>query len=81
MFLIKRPNVKSFDELNSYLQDLEYRIEEAFRVGDFSSINLNALNVAPDKPRNGDLVHADGSNWNPGSGEGVYFYTTSYTKL
>jgi len=81
MFLIKRPNIKSFDELNSYLADLEYRIEEAFKVGDFDSINLNSQNVALSKPRSGDLVHADGSNWNPGSGEGVYLYTTTYTKL
>ena len=33
------------------------------------------LNVAPSKPRAGMVVYADGVNWNPGSGEGLYEYT------
>lgn len=33
------------------------------------------LNVAPTKPRSGMVVYADGTNWNPGSGEGLYEYT------
>ena len=80
-FLVKTPNIKTFDELNAYLRDLEYRIEEAFRVGEFESINLSEINVAPSKPRDGDLVNADGTNWNPGSGKGIYFYDTTYNKL
>ena len=34
------------------------------------------VNVAPDKPRNGDLVLADGTNWNPGAGRGHYEFVT-----
>jgi hypothetical protein len=30
---------------------------------------------APDKPRAGMLVYADGTTWNPGSGEGFYRYS------
>lgn len=33
-----------------------------------------ARNVVPDKPRSGDIVYADGTNWNPGSGQGFYGY-------
>lgn len=29
----------------------------------------------PDKPRQGQMVYADGTNWDPGSGEGVYYYS------
>lgn len=30
------------------------------------------LHVEPEKPRNGMIVLADGTNWNPGSGRGFY---------
>lgn len=81
MFTPKSPNIQSFDDLNEYLLDLERRIEEAFKVGEFQSINLDPLSVAPDKPRAGDLINADGTNYNPGSGAGIYLYTTTYTKV
>lgn len=38
---------------------------------------LQNLNKAPDKPRDGMVVKADGTNWNPGSGEGFYGYYAS----
>lgn len=32
-----------------------------------------------DKPREGDIVFADGTNWNPGSGKGFYgYYSGAY---
>jgi hypothetical protein len=44
---------------------------------------LEQTNVAPDKPRNGDIRYADGTNWNPGgTGEGIYAYTNgAWAKL
>mgnify|MGYP000122881985 CR=1 FL=1 len=33
--------------------------------------------VAPAKPRDGMVVLADGTNWNPGSGGGFYGYRAS----
>lgn len=35
---------------------------------------LTISHNAPRRPRNGQLVYADGSDWNPGSGEGFYGY-------
>jgi hypothetical protein len=35
---------------------------------------LQMLNVAPLKPRDGQIVLADGTHWNPGSGAGFYGY-------
>ena len=35
---------------------------------------LEELHNAPTKPRTGMIVLADGTNWNPGSGRGVYAY-------
>ena len=39
-------------------------------------IQLTVLYAAPVKPRTGWMVYADGTTWNPGSGEGVYVYTS-----
>ena len=33
---------------------------------------LDTLNAAPLRPREGMVVKADGTNWNPGSGAGIY---------
>ncbi len=30
--------------------------------------------VAPVKPFDGQFVYADGTHWNPGSGQGLYYY-------
>lgn len=38
--------------------------------------NVEFLNVAPAKPREGMITGADGTNWNPGAGKGVYAYYT-----
>jgi len=39
--------------------------------------HLDVANVEPDKPRQGDVRYADGTNWNPGSGEGIYFFDSN----
>lgn len=33
---------------------------------------LDTLYVAPTRPREGMVVKADGTNWNPGGGAGLY---------
>jgi len=35
--------------------------------------HLDVIYTEPDKPQQGDIRYADGSTWNPGSGEGIYF--------
>lgn len=37
-------------------------------------VPLNELHVAPTKPREGQSVLADGTDWDPGSGRGPYMY-------
>lgn len=39
-----------------------------------SAGHLDKSHAAPDKPRDGDIRFADGTNWNPGSGQGIYAY-------
>jgi hypothetical protein len=43
---------------------------------------LDVTTVAPSKPRDGMLRRADGTGWNPGSGQGVYcFYNAAWRFL
>jgi hypothetical protein len=44
-------------------------IEDALR-----KLELVEYHVVPEKPFNGLKVIADGTDWNPGSGRGVYWY-------
>ena len=40
------------------------------------------LHRAPENPRRGLVVFADGTDWNPGGGEGLYVYlSTGWSKL
>lgn len=44
--------------------------------------HLDKSHVAPTKPRDGDIRFADGTNWNPGSGQGIYaYYGAAWVKL
>lgn len=71
------PNQAPHDvkELQRYLDAELNRIAEAIRL--VSEGHIDASHVAPDKPREGDIRYADGTNWDPGSGEGIYFYSSA----
>lgn len=62
-------------------------VEEIRRLSDVVDRQADLLrvaqsDVAPVKPRKGDIRYADGTNWNPGSGAGFYGYTGSaWTKF
>lgn len=44
--------------------------------------NVEFLHVEPTKVREGMVVGADGTDWNPGSGQGVYcYYNGAWNKL
>ncbi len=49
----------------------------SFAIDQVSMGHLDVQNVAPDKPRQGDLRYADGTNWNPTGGEGIYFFNAA----
>lgn len=44
---------------------------------DLDTVTMVTQNVAPTKPRTGMIALADGSNWNPGHGAGLYIYLDS----
>ena len=44
------------------------------QVQNILSSLFEETNVAPTKPREGIMRYADGTNWNPGGGRGLYHY-------
>jgi hypothetical protein len=46
------------------------------------ALELRLTGQEPKKPREGMIVAADGTNWNPGGGKGIYAYLTgAWVKL
>jgi hypothetical protein len=59
---------------------VRYLFRELTRVGNVIEGNAPVaptLNVEPERPEEGVMVIADGVNWNPGSGNGLYIYLNS----
>lgn len=66
--------------LGRYLQDELYRIQATFQA--LAAGHIDMTYVAPDKPREGDIRLADGTDWDPGSGQGLYcYYNGVWNKL
>ena len=56
---------------------VRYLFKELVRVGQaISTLNpvVPTLNVEPERPEEGLQVIADGTDWDPGSGNGLYIY-------
>jgi len=66
-------------ELPRYLDSELLKIEDDSKNPEVESIQVTVTNSSPDKPRQGQMYYADGANWDPGSGEGIYFYNASST--
>lgn len=63
-----------------FLEDELFKIQLV--ISALATGHISISTVAPAKPRAGDIRIADGTLWNPGGGQGVYWYTGSaWTKL
>ena len=60
------------EDLGKYLQQELDAISAEMEIA--LARNVEFLNVVPKKLREGMIRGADGTNWNPGSGKGVYAY-------
>ena len=63
-------------KLPEYLRN-EFRRIQQVMLSDQKAVRLTVLHAQPDKYAEGDVVYADGTDWNPGSGKGVYRYSGS----
>lgn len=69
-----------FDRLKLYLDrafaDIYTQLEHA------TFVRLPVLHTEPTKLIEGHIVFADGTDWNPGAGKGVYvYYDAAWNKL
>lgn len=72
--------VADLRELITRLEDEHRRIQATLEL--VKNGYLPTFHVAPDKPREGMVRLADGTNWNPGTGQGVYcYYNSTWNKL
>ena len=72
------PNAGSVQEVLDYISRELLEIELAFAKVQNGELAYTR-HVEPSKPRTGMIVLADGSDWNPGSGQGAYcFYAGAW---
>ena len=61
---------------------LEWLMRQLYLIADEEYHDHEVLHVAPPKVKVGMIRYADGTDWNPGSGEGAYVYTSAgWSKL
>lgn len=64
---VKSPNYNSFEDVNTEM----LRVQEGFNTLALHSAT-EVSHEHPDKVIPLQIVYADGVNWNPGKGEGLY---------
>lgn len=65
------------ENLRHFVAEEFQRLASELESGNMEFLQLAERHVAPLKPRDGLVVFADGTNWNPGSGRGVYVYSSA----
>lgn len=74
------PNLaKTVEDLRRWATQELQRVATAISAAQTPTIPY--LYTAPAKPTNGQIVIADGTSWNPGSGKGVYCYVDGVWKF
>lgn len=63
------------EQLRQYLEDELSKIKSAFDL--LAAGHIDKTYAAPSRVREGDIRFADGTTWNPGSGQGIYAYYAS----
>ncbi len=72
-FLPSSTSATTVADLRNWISNELVRVSNAFTTSS-QTTTLLVLTAAPAKPQIGQVVFADGSNWNPGSGRGLYYY-------
>jgi len=69
-------SASSLVDLRNFISNELVRVANAFTT-EAQTTTLPVLSAAPAKPQIGQVVFADGTNWNPNSGRGLYYYDTN----
>lgn len=65
--------ITTLEELRRYVEDEFERLSKS--LNETTALELRPVFREPDSPREGMIVFADGTGWNPGGGKGVYTYS------
>lgn len=65
------------EELQAFLVDILRQLEQI--LGEVHIVPVQ--HVEPDRLYEGMLVFADGTDWDPGSGRGFYYYDAGWVQL
>ena len=74
-FTLDNPPSINDPELRNVVEWVLAQLQKVENTQAPSDVQLEQTNVAPTKPVVGELRYADGTNWNPGGGAGMYEYT------
>lgn len=59
------------EDLPKYIFEELLKLQGALEENPIKFIEVK--NVAPERIKQGDIIYGDGTNFNPGAGEGIYF--------
>ena len=78
---IPNPVPSNPEDLPRYIFEELLKLQGALEENPTTFIEVK--NTTPGRKKQGDIVYADGTNFDPGSGEGIYFVNAAgnYTKL
>lgn len=70
----------TLDGLRIYLEQELLQLSRSLQ--ETTALDLRPVHAEPLRPREGMIVCADGTDWDPGSGAGIYAYLSSaWSKL
>lgn len=76
----RMPEIKTVEDLQRYLESELDAIARA--SAETTALDLRPIYAAPARPREGLIVFADGTEWDPGGGKGAYQYLSgAWVKL
>jgi len=79
-FIPTSSQAETVSDLRTWISNELIRVANAFTT-ESQTTTLPVLNAAPAKPQIGNVVFADGTNWNPGSGRGLYYYDSGWVHI
>lgn len=73
------PPASTIDELQRLVEEELRKVALSAEERDF--LMLRPIYVEPARPREGMIVYADGTVWDPGSGRGIYRYDGAWSQV
>jgi hypothetical protein len=73
----KIPTFETLDQAGQFFQNELSKIADAFT--ETRELELRESFREPERPRDGMIIFADGTHWDPGNGRGPYYFDSSWT--